>query len=84
MRRAIPCLLLAFALVAGCSKQGGGPGGPGGMGGMPPSAVETVVVHSVDAPNTFETVSFGLTEALIVTETLPAAAPSELTETVTK
>jgi membrane fusion protein (multidrug efflux system) len=56
MRRAIPCLVLAFALVAGCSKQGGGLGGAGGMGGMPPSAVETVVVHAQAAPNTFETV----------------------------
>jgi membrane fusion protein (multidrug efflux system) len=56
MRRAFPCLVLALALLAGCSKQGGGPGGPGGMGGMPPSAVETVVVHATDAPNVFETV----------------------------
>ena len=56
MRRAIPCVFLALAALAACSKQGGGPGGPGGMGGMPPSAVETVVVHAQAAPNTFETV----------------------------
>ena len=56
MRRAIPCLFLASALLAGCSEKGGGPGGPGGGGGMPPSAVETVVVHATSAPNTFETV----------------------------
>src|SRR5689334_419694 len=59
MRRALPLLLVAVALVSACSKKGGpgGPGGPGGMGGgMPPSAVETVVVHAQSAPNTFETV----------------------------
>jgi len=57
MRRALPFLLIALALVCACSKKAGGPGGPGGMGGgMPPSAVETVVVHAQAAPNTFETV----------------------------
>jgi membrane fusion protein (multidrug efflux system) len=57
MRRAIPCLVLALALVSACSKKEGGPGGPGGgFGGMPPSAVETVVVHAQLAPNPFETV----------------------------
>ena len=56
MRRALPCLVLALALVSACSKDGGQGGPGGGMGGMPPSAVETVVVRASSAPNTFETV----------------------------